>query len=331
MYEISVMIVGAGPTGLTLALDLARRGIAFRLIDAAERPFAGSRGKGIQPRTLEILEDLGVIDAILAAGGLYPKFRVHLGPLSLRAGSLGTRRQPTEGVPYPNLWMVPQSRTESIMRERLCAFGAPVEFGKALTTLRQDECGVEATLSNGEIVRSDFLVGCDGGRSAVRRALGLNLEGEAIDEKPMLVADVEVEGLDRRNWHIWLLTKGSPVGLCPLPGTALFQLTAKAERIGPDIESAVYRATGHRIVRVSWSSIYRPAVRMVNRFRVGRAFLAGDAAHVHPPTGGQGLNTAFRMLTIWGGSSRTFCAVAPIRYLTHTKPSAFPSPQPYLV
>jgi 2-polyprenyl-6-methoxyphenol hydroxylase-like FAD-dependent oxidoreductase len=109
MYETRVLIVGAGPTGLTLALDLARRGIAFRLIEAAETPFAGSRGKGIQPRTLEILEDLGVIDAILAAGGLYPKFRIHLGPFSLRAGSLGTRRQPTESVLYPNLWMVPQS------------------------------------------------------------------------------------------------------------------------------------------------------------------------------------------------------------------------------
>lgn len=290
MYETRVVIVGAGPTGLTLALDLARRGIAFRLIDAAEAPFAGSRGKGIQPRTLEILEDLGVIDAILAAGKLYPKFRIHLGPFSLRAGSLGTRREPTESVPYPNVWMVPQSRTESILRERLRGLGAQVEFGKALTAFRQDECGVQATLSTGEIVRSDFLVGCDGGRSTVRKTLGLSLEGEAIEEKPMLVADVEVEGLDRRDWHIWPLTRGSPVGLCPLPGTALFQLTAKAE-IGPDIERAVHRATGHRIVRVSWSSIYRPAVRMVSRFRVGRVFLAGDAAHVHPPTGGQGLNT----------------------------------------
>jgi 2-polyprenyl-6-methoxyphenol hydroxylase-like FAD-dependent oxidoreductase len=291
MYERIVLIVGAGPAGLTLALDLARRGIAFRLIDAAETPCAGSRGKGIQPRTMEILEDLGVIDAILAAGGLYPKLRIHLGPLSLRAGSLGSTRQPTESVPYPNVWMVPQSRTESIMRERLCALGGEVEFGKALVTFRQDECGIEATLSTGETVRADFLVGCDGGRSTVRKVLGLNLEGEAMDEKPMMVADVEVEGLDRRDWHIWPFARGSPMSLCPLPGTALFQLTAKVEGIGADIEGAVHRATGHRIVRVGWSSIYRPAVRMVSRFRVGRVFLAGDAAHVHPPTGGQGLNT----------------------------------------
>lgn len=182
MYEATVLIVGAGPAGLTLAVDLARRGIKFRLIDAAETPSVGSRGKGIQPRTMEILENLGLIDAILAAGGLYPKLRIHLGPFSLRAGSLGATRQPTENVPYPNVWMVPQSRTESIMRDRLCSLGGHVEFGTALTTFRQDERGIVATLSTGETVRPGFLVGCDGGRSTVRKTLGLNLEGEAIDD-----------------------------------------------------------------------------------------------------------------------------------------------------
>src|SRR5580658_10203662 len=106
MYETAVLIAGAGPTGLTLAIDLVRRGISFRLIEAAATPFEGSRGKGIQPRTLEIFDDLGVIGAILAAGAVYPKFRTHVGPFSLRVGSLSSSKQPTESVPYPDLWMV---------------------------------------------------------------------------------------------------------------------------------------------------------------------------------------------------------------------------------
>jgi 2-polyprenyl-6-methoxyphenol hydroxylase-like FAD-dependent oxidoreductase len=291
MYENKVLIVGAGPTGLTLALDLARRRIAFRLIEAATMPFEGSRGKGIQPRTLEIFDDLGAIDAILAAGALYPKLRIHLGPFSLRANSLGSSKWPTESVPYPNLWMVPQACTELILRERLRALGGEVEFGKALATFTQNEHGVEATLSTGEMVRADFLVGADGGHSTVRKALGLRLEGEAVDEKPMLVADVEIEGLDRRDWHFWPFAKGGMIGLCPLPNTSLFQFTSEAKTVAAGIEELVHKVTGHRVQRVAWSSIYQPATRMVDRYRVGRVFVAGDAAHVHPPAGGQGLNT----------------------------------------
>jgi 2-polyprenyl-6-methoxyphenol hydroxylase-like FAD-dependent oxidoreductase len=291
MYECPALIVGAGPTGLTLALDLLRRGVACRIIEAADTPFSGSRGKGLQPRTLEIFDDLGVIEPILAAGGLYPRLRLHLGPISLRAGSLGSFRQPTASTPYPNLWMVPQSRTEAILRERIQALGGQVEFHTAIVEFRQRHDGVDATLSTGETLRANFLIGCDGGRSTVRKALGLKLEGEALAEKPMLVADVEVEDLDRQDWHVWPFAKGGAVGLCPLPNISLFQLTAKAQLAETNLEAAVFRATGHRVVRVAWQSVYQPAVRMVSRYRAGRVFLAGDAAHVHPPAGGQGLNT----------------------------------------
>jgi len=290
MYE-KVLIVGAGPTGLTLAIDLARRQIAFRLIEAAATPFAGSRGKGLQPRTLEVFDDLGVIDAILAAGSLYPKFQTHFGPFSLRAGSLASFKQPTESVPYPNLWMVSQARTEAILRERLSGLSGEVEFGTALVGFTQNEHGVDAALSTGERVKADFLIGCDGGHSIVRKTLGLQLQGEAIEEKPLLIADIEVAGLDRRDWHLWPFSRHGVMALCPLPNTVLFQLTCKAKTVVADIEGAVHEVTGHRVERITWSSLYRPAVRMVDRYRIGRVFLAGDAAHVHPPAGGQGLNT----------------------------------------
>ena len=121
------------------------------------------------------------------------------------------------------------------VRKRSCVnacarWAGEVEFGKALATFTQNQHGVDAILTNGERLRADFLVGCDGGHSTVRKILGLRLQGEAIEDKPMLVADLEVAGLDRRDWHVWPFAIGGAIGLCPLPNTPLFQLIASKDQ-----------------------------------------------------------------------------------------------------
>ena len=282
-----IIVVGAGPTGLTIARELQRRGVSFRIVEKSTEPFTGSRGKGLQPRTQEVLEDLGLIDRFRQFGGDYPELLIHL------PGGQGMQRrmdplhEPTPQVPYPNVLMVPQWRTS-----RLLADGIPVELGVSVTELVQQDHGVRVTLDNGETVTARYVVGADGGQSTVRRLLGVPFEGETHETERMFIADVRLAGLDRDNWHIWPGEDGKSVrlGLCPLPGTEDYQLTCPPSDLM--VEEIVAAADPTlKVTHVGWTSHFRANIRMVSRYRVGDVFLAGDAAHVHSPAGGQGLNT----------------------------------------
>jgi 2-polyprenyl-6-methoxyphenol hydroxylase-like FAD-dependent oxidoreductase len=304
--NISVLIVGAGPTGLALACVLARRGVTFRIIDKTPEYFAGSRGKGLQPRSLEVLEDLGMIGRILANGRFHLPFRGYDGATVLGDHDMHADRVPTPDVPYASPLIIPQWRVEEILRERLAEFGGRVELATELIGFEQNGDCVTATLSRpvgAEQLVAEYLVGADGGHSFVRKALGVGFEGETWKDERMLVGDVQVDGLDREHWHSWPKHAAGWVALCPLPSTNSFQFQAQIAPDEPDaptlqrFQEIVDERTGQPGIRLhdaTWLSLYRANVRMVDRYRMGRVFLAGDAAHVHSPAGGQGMNTGIQ-------------------------------------
>ena len=163
--DTQVVIAGAGPTGLTLAIELARRGIDVRIVDKAERFAVGSRGDGLQPRTLEVFEDLGVLDEVFAAGIGTPLMRIYDGKSVVWDERMAEPELPRADRPYPNLWFVPQWRTEEILRERLLSYGVEVRLGSEVVAVEQEDGTVTVRLQSGETVRSAYLVGADGGRS----------------------------------------------------------------------------------------------------------------------------------------------------------------------
>ena len=296
--DADVLVAGAGPTGLALALDLARRGVSVRVLDKADRFSVGSRGDGIQPRTLEVFEDLGVLDEVLSAGIPAPMTRIYDDDRVVWEGRMAEPVAPRPGVPYPNLWFVPQWRTEQILRSRLASHGVQVELHAGVLGFEQDEDGVTVRLDGDETLRAAYLVGADGGRSTVRRQLAVPFVGETNDDVALLLADVRVEGLDHEYGHGWMLDGHSYFGFTPLAGgDDTYAVTTSAPGIQPSLEDlqrtleAVSGRTDIRLRELTWSTIWCPNIRIVKQFRVGRVLLAGDAAHVHPPTGGQGLNT----------------------------------------
>jgi 2-polyprenyl-6-methoxyphenol hydroxylase-like FAD-dependent oxidoreductase len=317
MAMADVLVVGAGPVGLTMAAELARHGVRSRIVDRLAQPLPYCRAIGVTPRTLEVWDDMGIAREMIDAG---------LWIESLR--SIINGRPPKDSfldlsdLPYGELGL-PQYETERLLARHLSRFGVEVDRGVALARLSQDEDGVTVRLDRAgrepESATFRYVIGCDGAHSAVRRALGIAFEGEAF---PMLfmLGDVRIDwdlprGMALRALRLvenWAPDMFIAIPL-PEPGRYRVSMLAppepeplagadhgiQSERRGPDLSQmqAVADALLPERAALSdlrWSSTFRISMRLAARYRQGRAFIAGDAAHIHPPTGGQGMNTGIQ-------------------------------------
>ncbi|RXS83655.1 pentachlorophenol monooxygenase [Streptomyces sp. TM32] len=301
---VDVLIAGAGPTGLALGIDLARRGVRALVVERQDRLSPGARGTGVQPRTQEVYEDLGVLDAMRAVGGLYPPLGLWEDGRITEVSEMIEQVEPTPAVPHSTTVMVPQFRALEVLHARLTELGGSVLLGTELTAFTQDADAVTVRLQRAggasHTVRAAYLVAADGGRSTVRRELGTQMSGPSLEPGVALLADVRIDGLDRDHWHRWILPNGAFTSLLPLAGTDLFQTLIAAPEGSTDTSPEAIRTllstrthlAPEQIREVVWSSLFRPRAGMADSYRTGRVFLAGDAAHVHSPAGGQGLNTS---------------------------------------
>ncbi|WP_329619610.1 FAD-dependent monooxygenase [Streptomyces sp. NBC_01255] len=305
--DASVIVVGAGPVGLALTLDLARRGLPVRLLERAGKGFAGSRAKGIQPRTLEVLDDFGLAGAALAAGGAYPPMGLHVGPFT-KSWRMHATAPDSAGTPYPDVLLLPQYATTDLLRDAVERLGVRVDFGARAVEITQDATSCAVRLDDGRLLTARYVVGADGGSSTVRKAAGIAFEGTTDEADRMLLVDGTVDGLSRDHWHIWPSVRGRSVAACPLPGDGnRFQImfrTRPGDTVdgldgldgptGPEFLADLLRRRADRSLTlrdITWTSVFRPNVRLAERYRNGRLLLCGDAAHVHTPAGAQGLNT----------------------------------------
>ncbi|KII92612.1 hypothetical protein PLICRDRAFT_37389 [Plicaturopsis crispa FD-325 SS-3] len=310
----SVLVVGAGPSGLVAALNLAQNGVPVRIVDKAPKYFEGERGAGIQPRTLEAYKSLGILPEILAASGpLLPmrQYALPEGTEPIKTWSLAENVDSTPATPFSAPIVLGQGRAMKIIREKLEQYGVRVERGVELRSFTQDADHVVAQLvktadgtESTETVTFDWLIGTDGAKSVVRKQLGIPFLGESRDES-LVIGDIRLTGLDHEFWHMWI-EKTRMVGLRPTEHAHeddTFFILLRGEGVDytkcAEDHNALWenltRITGRKdlvLKEVVSAAHWRPNIRMTKAFQSGRVFVAGDAAHTHSPTGGQGMNSS---------------------------------------
>jgi 2-polyprenyl-6-methoxyphenol hydroxylase-like FAD-dependent oxidoreductase len=301
--QTDVLIVGAGPTGLALANQLVRFGVDFVIIDKKETTTPHSKAIGVQARTLEIYEQIGIADELIAAGAPAQSARMFAGGRErgrIDFGELGKGMSP-----YPYVLFVEQGLHEAILYEFLKSHNLDVQWHTELQIFDQTSEGVSAQVKTAggvtESIDAKYLVACDGAKSPVRHSLGLSFQGSTF-ERMFYVADVQIDWKHGYNALMVFLMRDSLLAFFPMRGDRQYRIVGTfPEEFARDEGDILYEEIEERIklnsetdldiTRVNWFSTYKVHTRHVNKFSNGRCFLAGDAAHIHSPAGAQGMNT----------------------------------------
>jgi 2-polyprenyl-6-methoxyphenol hydroxylase-like FAD-dependent oxidoreductase len=289
---IDVIVAGGGPTGVMLASELRLHGVRVVVLEKDAEPTKIERSLGLHARSVEVMDQRGLLERFLALGQQYP----------LRSSFAGIMKPSPDRLDTAHLYTlgISQTTTDRLLTEHAVEVGAEIRRGRELVGLSQDADGVTVELADGTRLRSRYLVGCDGGRSTVRRLLGVGFPGEPAS-KEWLLGEVELTAspetvaavvAEARETH-----KGFGVG--PIGG-GVYRAVAPAAGVAEDRTAPTLDELRQQIREVAgtdfgvhsprWLSRFGDATRLAERFRVGRVLLAGDAAHIHPPMGGQGLN-----------------------------------------
>lgn len=295
--DIDVLVAGAGPVGLFMACELVRHGASVRLIDSADGPTTLSKALAVHARTMEIFQDIGIADQAIANGVI-----LHGAGMYSNGKPIVSLVMDELDSPFPYILSLEQSKTEQILIDHLASLGGRVERATTMTAFDQDDTGVTVTIEHDgetETVRAACLVGCDGAHSTTRHTLGLEFHGDAFPQTFML-ADVKLDW-DRPDDELTMsLTDHGILFVAPLAGGRARIIADEADE-NTDVTLDMVQAVIDERAPVSgtvsdpaWMTTFRISERQVDQYRVGRVFLAGDAAHIHSPAGGQGMNTGIQ-------------------------------------
>jgi 2-polyprenyl-6-methoxyphenol hydroxylase-like FAD-dependent oxidoreductase len=306
MINTDVLIVGAGPTGLSLACQLVRYGIDFVIIEKKAGVTTHSKALGVQARTIEIYDQLGIAPQAIEHGQIAGKIRmIAKGKI---CGEVDLSSMGQDLSPYPYLFVLEQSKNEQLLYDYLQRHQQAVRWQTELEHFTPDKTGVTAQVraadGQSDIIVAKYLVGCDGPHSPVRNALGLTFEGSTL-ERLFYVVDAQIDWPFTHDAGYACLSKASEMLFFPMAGEQRYRIVGtfpegfdqpEGEVLYADIEQCIKDDTKLplHISNVNWFSVYKVQTRAVNQFSIGRCFVAGDASHIHSPAGGQGMNTGIQ-------------------------------------